>query len=85
MLFDIETDVLQNSVKSSVLVNCFTPTALLKINSMSSILSEELFRRKPQRLMATFNISKELVVTLKYFYEKSISVVSRNHVEMFAF
>ena len=36
--------------------------------------------------MATFNISKELVVTLKYYYEKNISVVSRNHVEiMFGF
>ena len=36
--------------------------------------------------MATFSISKELAVTLKYYYEKKISVVSRNHVEiMFAF
>ena len=36
--------------------------------------------------MATFNISKELAVTLKYYYEKNISVVSRNHVEiMFGF
>ena len=31
--------------------------------------------------MVTFTISKEPVVTLKYYYEKNISVVSRNHVE----
>ena len=36
--------------------------------------------------MVTFHISKELVVTLKCYYEKNISAVSRNHVEiMFAF
>ena len=36
--------------------------------------------------MVTFSISKELVITLKYYYKKNISVVSRNHVEiMFAF
>ena len=34
--------------------------------------------------MATCNISKELVVTLKYFYEINISVVNTNRVEMFA-
>ena len=35
--------------------------------------------------MATFSISNELVVTLKYYYEKKKSVVSRNDVEiMFA-
>ena len=50
MLFDIKTDVLQNSV------------------------------------MATFTISKELVVILKNYYVKNISVVRRNHVEVvFAF
>ena len=31
--------------------------------------------------MATFSISTELVVTLKYYYIKNISVVSRNHDE----
>ena len=35
--------------------------------------------------MATCNISEELVVTLKYFYEINISVVNTNHVEIFAF
>ena len=36
--------------------------------------------------MATFNISKELVVTLTYYYEKNISALSGNHVEiMFVF
>ena len=36
--------------------------------------------------MVTFSISKELVVALKYCYEKNISTVSSNHVEiMFAF
>ena len=29
--------------------------------------------------MATFTISTELVVTLKYYYEKNISVVRRHH------
>ena len=33
--------------------------------------------------MTTFDISKELVVTLKYHYEKNQP--SRNHVEMIAF
>ena len=32
--------------------------------------------------MATFDTSKELVATLKYYYEKKSS---RNHVEMFVF
>ena len=32
--------------------------------------------------MATFSISEELVVTLKYYYEKKRS---RNHIEMFFF
>ena len=36
--------------------------------------------------MATFTTSKELVVTLKCYYEKSTSAVSRNRVEIvFAF
>ena len=36
--------------------------------------------------MVTFSISKELVVILKYYYEKNISAVSRNLVEIvFAF
>ena len=36
--------------------------------------------------MATFTISKELLVTLKYYYEKKNSTKSRNHVEIkFAF
>ena len=36
--------------------------------------------------MPTFTISKERVVALKYYYEKDIRAVSRNHVEIvFAF
>ena len=35
--------------------------------------------------MSPFSISKELVVTLNYYYEINLNVVSRNHVEiMFA-
>ena len=33
--------------------------------------------------MATFTISTELVVTLKYYYEKNISVVRRHHFDFF--
>ena len=40
MLFDIETDVLQNSVKSSVLVKLLYVYSSAKDNSLSSILSE---------------------------------------------
>ena len=40
MLFDIETDVLQNSVKSSVLVKLLYVYSSAKDNSRSSILSE---------------------------------------------
>ena len=32
--------------------------------------------------MATFSISKEPAVILNYYYEKNISVVSRNHVQI---
>ena len=36
--------------------------------------------------MVTFTISKQLVVTVKYYYENNISLVSRSHVEIvFAF
>ena len=42
MLFDIEADVLQN------------PTALLKINFLSSILSKELFKGTPLTLDGYF-------------------------------
>ena len=35
--------------------------------------------------MVTFSISKELVVTLKYYYEEKKSKRSKNYVEMFAF
>ena len=36
-------------------------------------------------LMAIFSTSKDLAVTLKYYYEKNMSGVRRNHVEiMFA-
>ena len=33
--------------------------------------------------MATFTISTELVVTLKYYYEKNISVVRSHHFDFF--
>ena len=62
MLFDIETYVLQNSVTSSVLVKLLYTYSLTKDNSLSSILSEKLFRRTSLTLlMATFNISKNLL------------------------
>ena len=32
--------------------------------------------------MVTFTISKELIVTLKYYYEKNVSEVSRSHFEI---
>ena len=62
MLFDIETYVLQNSVTSSVLVKLLYTYSSTKDNSLSSILSEKLFRRTSLTLlMATFNISKNLL------------------------
>ena len=48
MLFDIETDVLQNPTAKK------TPTALLKINSLSSIFSKELFKGTPVTLDGYF-------------------------------
>ena len=62
MLFDIETYVLQNSVTSSVLVKLLYTYSSTKDNSLSSILSEKLFRRTSLTLlMATFSISKKLL------------------------
>ena len=62
MLFDIETYVLQNSVTSSVLVKLLYTYSSTKDNSLSSILSEKLFRGTSLTLlMATFNISKNLL------------------------
>ena len=62
MLFDIETYVLQNSVTSSVLVKLLYTYSSTKDNSLSSILSEKLFRGTSLTLlMATFNVSKNLL------------------------
>ena len=62
MLFDIETYVLQNSVTSSVVVKLLYTYSSTKDNSLSSILSEKLFRGTSLTLlMATFNISKNLL------------------------
>ena len=73
MLFDIETDVLQNSVKSSVLVKLLYPYSSTKdkLPLKYFIRKKYLEEHREELLMATSSISKELFVTLKYFYEKN--------------
>ena len=50
MLFDTETDVLQNSVKSSVLVKLLNAYSSTKDKLPLKYLSEKLFRRTPLTL-----------------------------------
>ena len=47
------------------------------------VISHQLLVTR-QLLVATFDVSKELVATLKYYFEKQ-KRFSRNHVKMFAF
>ena len=58
-------------------------------SSHEKLLYQMLFdieNRCSAKQMVTFSISKELGITLKYYYKKNIRVVSRSHVEkMFVF
>ena len=58
----------------------------IKINSFSSIFVRKKYLEEHLwLLMATFGISKELVIALNYYYEKKHKA-SRTHVEIkFAF
>ena len=60
-------------------------SVLVKLLYVCDSTKDKLPLKHLYLLMATFGISKDLVVTLKYYYEKNMSGVRRNQVEiMFA-
>ena len=73
----MKTDVLQTLWESSVLVKLLYSYSSTK----DKLLLNYFIRKHFQLLMATFGISKELIVTLKYHYGKKYKP-SRNHVKI---